>query len=590
MALKPLSFLDPLTDRQRAGTARQVATNRQPSSQMAQQQSQPAGGHFQSEFPSAVSGLAGQLAKQTRPSAQPAPQTAAAPTYQTYYGNTAIGGGSASGTQPTIPPIPNLPPWLSQPHQQGQTAAGPQPTVKPNPNLPPGVSQPHGSLGSQPTIPPIPSLPPELSQLHSVMAPTAQPSSVFSADPYNPIRQDYLSAPTYDNFENYPEDGGAAGPLPYPGEPPPEVIPGWPTPGGPPPPTNPPNPANNYGTRVNLDPAYQRQQIIDAFNAAGKPYTDADVDYYLQQVLTPEIYSDRSVHVGFNPYWAERIATGSSSPHRAGTDGLISDPRSVGYETWIAPNGRTYFVNQEQNWRDGVPWWEAMGEEGSATPTPSPVDPGDTIAPAPAPSVPAPTTPMPDVSGPPEQLDENVPGMDSYRQAELILQQLLSRLDPDTGAMKEAQKETLLAAQEAQREAMLRNAAATGRMGSGRLDAANLELGDQFDQNLTKSYRDIDQESAAAGLANRLAAAQAFQNLGSAQGGLGFNYKQLAQQDKQFYAGLEQQAANLAQQLGFNYAQLDQQNQQFLRQIALQEAIAGQNANSQYLQFMLGLL
>ncbi len=136
------------------------------------------------------------------------------------------------------------------------------------------------------------------------------------------------------------------GPPPIDAPPPPYVPPTTPQPtsggstGG----------QNQFGNSANLDPAYLEQQIRSAFAAAGKTPTARDIEYWIKKASTPDIYSDGQVRVGWNPYWAERIRTGSASadPSLAGSEGIISNPERYGYGTATAPNGRMYFT------RDGA--------------------------------------------------------------------------------------------------------------------------------------------------------------------------------------------------------------------------------------------
>jgi hypothetical protein len=540
---------------------------------MAQQQAQPAGGNFQAEFPTPVSGLASQLSKQTQPTAAPAPTAYPPPRYQTYY--------NQSGTAVQTQPPPSY--W-------------PTPSTGQFYDLP--TTPPDMRVFGGPAAPPPETAPP----------PAAPPGVVGgTAVPRNPV---------------LPGTGGPS--LPIDGRQPSYTLPPAVAP-----PTVAPPPASSstFGTNVNLDPAYLEQQIRAAFARAGRTPTAEDISYWIGKASTPDIYSDRQVRIGWNPYWEDRIFTGSDSsdPRLAGTEGIISDPGQFGYGTFTGSDGGTYFLNAAYN----------QGAQYAGTTVPSPGSAAGPSLPAPGPEgaagVPPPVTAAPAPGGspgpgwvqipgggwvppghpladtavnsnpgspdaPPPAQPSN-PGDADYAQARQILEEMLGRLDPDSAALKEAQKETLLASQEAQREALLRNAAATGRSGSGRLDAAQLEMGDAFDANLTRSYRDIDQSTAAQGLANRLAAAEAFQGLGSAQSSSGLGWEQLnnqdtqfwanlQQQDSQFYASLQQQASQTAAQLGFNYAQLSQQDRQFFQSLALQQAIAANGANNDFLNFM----
>lgn len=598
MALAPFSpFGDSLDDtpdgrrrRQQAQTG-QAATNGTLTSRMGQQQAQPAGGNFQTTMPGEGTPsdrapsrtLAERLAE--RRNAAPAPAANGA-TYQTYYGNTPTGSVPAPG-----PVMPAPGGW----YQQNPTAAAA-------------------------TVPP-------------------------------PVAQPRQGGPQWGDWN--PNATNAPAPTPAP------TAPATPAPTG----------TNRYGNAANLDPAYIRQQVVNAFaKRGGQPPTEADIQYWVNKALNPDIYSDRQVRVGWNPYWEDRLITGSDSsdPRLAGSEGLISDPAAYGLNV-----GTDSLGNLIATWLEGGGVGPFPGTVPTGSGATQPVGPPiQTYTPPPtAPQVPqtpqtpsvfapgqrvnmvaaesdpyirqpnppvTPTIPSP-VTGPMQTFGQNfidspytestaggdtppAPGWVKvnggwvppdhplaagggnggggngggggpeqppapWEETRRLLDELAGMLDPNTAAMKEQQKETLLAAQEAERQARLQRAAATGTSGAGTLMEP-----DQFSGNLTAAYRDIDQYADEAGRANRLNLANAYQTLGSTENQYGLELQRIKQQDQQFYAQLQQQAGQFAAQLGFNYAQMSQQDKQFFEQLALQQAIAGQNANSDFLRLLLDSL
>jgi hypothetical protein len=96
---------------------------------------------------------------------------------------------------------------------------------------------------------------------------------------------------------------------------------------------------NQYGGTVNLDPAFQRAETIRMWRQrfGGDP-TEAQIAEVLKYSGVPDKFSDGQVRVGVNPYWIERIGTGSASadPRLAGTDTLLQNytgalPEGGGY-------------------------------------------------------------------------------------------------------------------------------------------------------------------------------------------------------------------------------------------------------------------
>lgn len=118
-----------------------------------------------------------------------------------------------------------------------------------------------------------------------------------------------------------------------------------------PPVTPPPPRQNSFGNAANLDRDFLATEIRKAFSSSGRPMSEDDLSYWLQKVSTPDIYSDEQVRVGWNPYWADRIRTGSDSsdPRLAGSEGLISNPGQYGLQTHRRANGNVYFDNEPYN-------------------------------------------------------------------------------------------------------------------------------------------------------------------------------------------------------------------------------------------------
>ena len=87
---------------------------------------------------------------------------------------------------------------------------------------------------------------------------------------------------------------------------------------------------NKYGNSANLDRAYIEQQVQAAFAKAGKTPTGAEVNYWVDKISAPDLYSDNQWRVGWNPYWESRIVTGQGNPGMAGSEGLIANPGQYG--------------------------------------------------------------------------------------------------------------------------------------------------------------------------------------------------------------------------------------------------------------------
>ena len=169
-------------------------------------------------------------------------------------------------------------------------------------------------------------------------------------DPYGTNEAAYPELSPADTVYGYP--GGTAAPTsnpdgtspdpfaPYTGYPAPDPAPA-PTPTAPkyPPVEGGGGPGgadaatrNRYGNAANLDAAYLEAQIRAAFQSAGKTPTAQDLAYWIQKTSQPDLYSDNQWRVGWNPYWASRIqsGSGSSDPRLAGSEGLIGNPGQYG--------------------------------------------------------------------------------------------------------------------------------------------------------------------------------------------------------------------------------------------------------------------
>lgn len=86
--------------------------------------------------------------------------------------------------------------------------------------------------------------------------------------------------------------------------------------------------ANQYGGSASLDPAVMRQQTIDFWKKRfGTMPTEAQISEVIKYASRPDKFSDNLVRVGVNPYWIERIGTGSESadPSLAGTDTILQN-------------------------------------------------------------------------------------------------------------------------------------------------------------------------------------------------------------------------------------------------------------------------
>lgn len=211
---------------------------------------------------------------------------------------------------------------------------------------------------------------------------------------------------------------------------------------------------------------------------------------------------------------------------------------------------------------------------------------GASQGPAPAPAPAPPPVPAPGGGGggevpPPVQVGDkktnpmlNNPGM---TEAFAALMKALGMAVPDAAGLKEASKENLLATRQADLDSLQAKAAAQGMGRSGIPIAVDASIRDQFDSNLTGSYRDIDQTVQQQGFENLMGVAQGFQSHGAEQFGQEFSLKEL-----------EQNAAQFAQQMGFNYAQLSQQDRQFFQSLALSKWIAEKNQQNRELEILMG--
>ncbi len=334
---------------------------------------------------------------------------------------------------------------------------------------------------------------------------------------------------------------------------------------------------NRWGNQANLDPAYIRTQVMNAFaRRGGAAPTEQEIQYWVDKALTPDIYSDNMVRVGWNPYWEDRLITGSDSsdPRLAGNEGLISDPYAYGLNPIVTTGAVPAWYNAAQA--------ATLGTGTTTTPLPTETPTPTTPIPTPTPisTPPAPTAPVATTTG--------NPGEDDLARARRILEEYLAMADPNTAILKEQQKEAALAAEAAARERALQAAAASGTSDSGTFGVTQQDIADALSRTLTEGYRDIDQWGEEQGRQNRLTGAQALQNLGTAESALGISWEQLRQQNAQFYAGLEQQAAQSAASMGLNWAQLAQQDRQFLMDLALRQAMAEQNANQWFFNTLLG--
>jgi hypothetical protein len=108
--------------------------------------------------------------------------------------------------------------------------------------------------------------------------------------------------------------------------------------------TGPSSAWNTYGTSVNLADDYLRSQIAAAFARAGRQPSEQDYTYWMGKARTPDVYSDGRTRIGWNPYWAERIATGSDSanPALAGMEGVIGNPAQYGLSFGSPSQAQTY--------------------------------------------------------------------------------------------------------------------------------------------------------------------------------------------------------------------------------------------------------
>ena len=90
---------------------------------------------------------------------------------------------------------------------------------------------------------------------------------------------------------------------------------------------------NAYGTKANLDKDYLTTQIKAAFAKKGitNP-AQSDIDYWINKASNPEMYSDRKVRVGWNPYLEQRLVTGQASadPSLAGDEGVLDPTQYAG--------------------------------------------------------------------------------------------------------------------------------------------------------------------------------------------------------------------------------------------------------------------
>lgn len=436
----------------------------------------------------------------------------------------------------TLPPVPVAsPPPRPAPPVAGDTRPPAQSAVPP-PRLPPisgWVQPPSGTgfqygLGSQQT-----------------------PPRALAESPLNPGATEPGGQETGGGFPEPPppsfngNEGGNSDVPPF-TPPPPGTLPPPEQPG-----------MNRYGNRANLDPVYIEQQVRAAFAKKGVANPSAsDVQYWINKATTPDIYSDNVVRVGWNPYWEDRLITGSASsdPRLAGNEGVIGNPSQYGLQFNITSGPGYTGPGQTTGNITGPAPTTTVGGGGGVTSAPTSFEP--------------PRTP----TGTDSRLNNQ--GMD---QAFAALMQALGMAVPNASSLKEASKENLLAAQQSAADQVQQAAQARGLGRSGVPLGMELALADQFAGDLTKNYRDIDLASQQQGFQNLSGLANAFQGYGSER----FN-QQMA------VAKMDQDARQFAEQMGFNYSQLSQQDKQFFQSLALNRWVAEQNARQRDLQILMG--
>lgn len=138
--------------------------------------------------------------------------------------------------------------------------------------------------------------------------------------------------------------------------------------------------------------------------------------------------------------------------------------------------------------------------------------------------------------------------------------QALANAVPNTAGQKEQQKETLNAIQQQQLDALHAGAALRGTSRGGETASLANTIGNQFAQNLTGAYRDIDQKAQQDAFNNLLSAGGALEGLGNTQ----------------FGQSLQSGQFNLAQQ----QAQQGANQQGFQNALAEWQSLLGQGANA----------
>lgn len=614
--------------KRRAAQAAQATTNSQYNSQMGQQTAQPAGGHAGDQLPTP----AGQLASQIMSGSKGA---GAAPR------------GGVTGTRAQNPEQP----WQYQPQASSPSY---QPPSQPR-SWPDGGGIDGGrSRGTGPAWGGAPAQQQQPPATTATPATTAiTPRDQFDVDGYltaNPdvaaaIRGGAFGRDPYAHYVQYGAREGRTG----------HALPQQPAQAATPSSTSQTTTsatANAFGNAANLDPAFLASRVRAAFAAAGRTPTEQDIQYWVNKASTPDIYSDGQTRVGWNPYWEDRIRTGSDSsdPRLAGSEGIISNPGQYGYGTFTGTDGDLYFTREGQtrSAQGGLPFMPftpSAGNGGGYAPqtyaapsalpftrvTPRSVNPvalptyqagqvdqyqaADTSAQLNAMRQLAGQQPR--LTGPQYQAGQapafnpadisallsQMQGMATagtgvkvpqYQAGQVdqfaggagsealgaALQQLLGAgalVDPNVSGQKESAKETLLAAQQAQRDAMLGSAASRNSLGSGALAALQAQSGDAFAGNLTDTYRTIDADAQQRGLANRLNVGSALTGLGQAQGserradyGTTLAGQQAQEQLRQMETTLGLQAGTLTSQL---------QNQQF-GQLANVAGLTADNARA----------
>lgn len=166
-----------------------------------------------------------------------------------------------------------------------------------------------------------------------------------------------------------------------------------------------------------------------------------------------------------------------------------------------------------------------------------------------------------------------------------LVQQLLAKLSntsaPDTAALKESQKETLNALQQQQLSQVGQTAALRGVAG-GAPAAQEMGIRDQFTGNLTKSYRDIDQQAQQQAYNNLLSTLGAGTNVSNMLTGQAQSNYQTGLQGQMSQEQLKQVAAQsgqsqTAQQQAILSALFGQQMQNAGLNLQTQQAQAGEN-------------